>query len=404
MPHKFSTRIRKLDINLHLLAPLLVSTTLVQAVAALMRITTSYRAVEMGLSVTWVGVISATFSLLPIFVALWVGRFIDRGYDAAAAWIGATLLVIGCGGCVLWAGALPLLIFTAILGTGHLFLMASQQMLCLRCAEGRNLESVFGNYMVAGALGQGLGPYIVGLAGGSATLPPTQLLFTIGLIAAIISLAVVLTIRPGPKKTRAEQMDEIVPISALLRVPGLVPIITAGVLVMAASDVVIIYLPLLGAERGFDVKYVGMLLTVRAGASLLARMFYARSVAMFGRRPLIIGSTLAFALSLGALAVPLPLFVMIALMAVVGIAFGYTTTLSITMVVDMTTAGAQGTANSLRIMGNRTGQFVLPMSAGVVAAATGIAGILLVIAVAVAASAAAILRSKPVPDKPAPVR
>ena len=54
---------------------------------------------------------------------------------------------------------------------------------------------------------------------------------------------------------------------------------------------------------------------------------------------------------------------MVAVMIVMGFSFGLATTLSITIVVDMTSAGAQGTANSLRIMGNRTGQFVMPFGA-----------------------------------------
>ena len=55
-----------------------------------------------------------------------------------------------------------------------------------------------------------------------------------------------------------------------------------------------------------------------------------------------------------------------------GFSFGLATTLSITIVVDMTTAGARGTANSLRIMGNRLGQLLGGSSAsppGFIAAA-----------------------------------
>jgi hypothetical protein len=81
--------------------------------------------------------------------------------------------------------------------------------------------------------------------------------------------------------------------------------------------------------------------------------------------------------------------------AVMGLSFGLATTLSITIVVDMTAPPARGTANSLRIMGNRIGQFVLPFGAGVVAAAAGLAGLFLIIAAAIAASAAAMVWKRP---------
>jgi hypothetical protein len=81
--------------------------------------------------------------------------------------------------------------------------------------------------------------------------------------------------------------------------------------------------------------------------------------------------------------------------AVMGFSFGLATTLSITIVVDMTTANAQGTSNSLRIMSNRAGQFVLPFSAGLVAAAVGLAGLFVVLAAAITASAAAMAWKRP---------
>ena len=34
-----------------------------------MRVTTSYRAIELDLPVIWIGVIAATFAILPIFLA-----------------------------------------------------------------------------------------------------------------------------------------------------------------------------------------------------------------------------------------------------------------------------------------------------------------------------------------------
>ena len=69
--------------------------------------------------------------------------------------------------------------------------------------------------------------------------------------------------------------------------------VIAGVILVSASDIIVIYVPLLGAERHIDVHDIGLLLTVRAAASMVARLFYARMVAAFGRWPLMIASTLA---------------------------------------------------------------------------------------------------------------
>ena len=387
-------------IDLRLLLPLLLSTLLVQVVTAILRITTSYRAVELNLSLVWLGVIAATFALFPILIAVSVGRFIDRGHDAHTSWFGGTLFLVACFGFAFWQSTAGLIASTAVMGIGHICLMASQQMLCVRAGGPRHIESAFGNYMVAGAIGQGLGPYLVGWAGGAATVPPTHTLFVIGLVIAGLSLAVILTMRPARATPHEAIGEAVVPISALVRVPGLAAVVIAGVIMVSASDIILIYVPLLGTERHIDVKDIGWLLTVRAAASMVARLFYVRMVELTGRWPLMIASTFACACAFAAMAAPLTFWPMVAIMVVMGCSFGLATTLSITIVVDMTTVGARGTANSLRIMGNRAGQFVLPFGAGLVAAASGLAGLLLVIAAAIAVAAAAMYRMRPTRPEP----
>jgi hypothetical protein len=73
------------DIDWRLLGPLLANAFMVNTVIGIIRVTTSYRTIELELPVVWLGVISASFALLPVFSAVALGRFIDRGNDARAA-------------------------------------------------------------------------------------------------------------------------------------------------------------------------------------------------------------------------------------------------------------------------------------------------------------------------------
>jgi MFS family permease len=383
------------DIDYRLLIPVLINALLLQIIVSIVRVTTSYRAVELELSIVWLGVISAAFALFPIALAVWVGRYIDRGHDAHAAWIGSTLFAAACGGFAFFPSAVALLVCTALLGVGHLFLMAAQQMLCVRAGGPRGLDRVFGNYMVAGAIGQGIGPYIVGWAGGAATLPPTGFLFMVAFGAGVATALISFAIRPQPLTPHHHEGSAVLPLKSLLGVPGLNAVILAGIFIVTAQDLIVIYLPILGAERAIDVNVIGVLLTVRAIASMVSRVFYARMVTATGRYPLMVGSTLIGGLAFAALAAPLPLWAMYLAMAVMGFAIGIATTLSVTTVVDRTPPAARGTANSLRIMGNRLGQVSLPFGAGLVAAATGVAGILVMIALSLAASAAGVHFTRP---------
>jgi MFS family permease len=391
-----AARMRQSDVNFWLLVPLMLSAAAVQAVVAIVRITTSYRVVELDLPIYWLGIISTAYAILPAFIALWLGRFIDRGHDALATWIGSVLLVVGCAGLLLSGTSKELLLAaTAVLGLGNLFTIVSQQMLCVRCSRMRSRESVFGNYMVACAAGQGIGPLIVGWAGGDATVPPTQLLFGIGLVTAVIGLAGAVAIRPNRHRGLDKAGKELTPIRQLLRLPGLWAIMLSSVISVTATDLIVIYLPLLGAERSIDVNVVGGLLTGRAVASLAARLIYARMIAAFGRIPLMVASLVGGSVAFVCVAVPMPILLLYAATAATGFALGISNTLTVTSTVAMTAAGTRATANSLRVTGNRIAQVALPFGASLVATVAGAGSIFLILAASLAASGAAVYWSRP---------
>lgn len=381
---------RRGDIDYRFVIPLLTTACLEQIVTSLVRVTTSYRAVELGLSVVWLGVITAAFAILPIILAVKIGRFIDRGNDARTAWIGGGLLVVACAGFALSPSLIALLLFTSILGIAHLLLVISAQVLCTRQSGPGVMERMIGNYMVANAVGQGIGPFIVGWAGGSASIPPTHLLFWIGLSVSVLTFASALMLRSGRPRVRRGEGNKPIPVGDIARIPGIRVIFFVSIVTVAAQDLIVVYLPLLGAERGIAVDAVGMLLAVRAVASMFSRFLFARLNEMLGHMRLMALSTFGGAIAYMGLALPLPLPAMYGVIAAAGFALGISITVSIAGLLALASDEARGTANSLRMMGNRIGQFTIPFLAGLIAAATGVAGIFLVIGVSLAASAAAV--------------
>jgi MFS family permease len=382
------------DIDWRLLACLLSHSVITHICIGIVRVTTSYRTVELGLPVLWLGVISAAFAILPVFMAVGLGRFIDRGNDALAAWIGAALILIACAGFWSWPASGPTLLgFTIFLGVGHMFCMGGHQMLAVRAANARGREAAFGHYMVAASIGQGLGPYLVGWIGGASTVPPTGDLFALGLIAAIVCFAVALTIRPAPRKSIPAVAGQVVPVGALFRLPGMAAFIAASVVTVTSLDLLVIYLPLLGTERDIDANAIGLLLAVRSAAALVGRLFYARLIYTVGRKPLTLSTIFLGAVAFALLAVP-SLPVMYVAVIVLGAALGIASTTTMTGIIALAPAEARATALSLRMTGNRVGQVLLPFVAGVVAAATGVGGILVAIAVSLAASGTAVLFSR----------
>jgi MFS family permease len=166
--------------------------------------------------------------------------------------------------------------------------------------------------------------------------------------------------------------------------------LVASVITMAAQDLVTIYLPLLGAEKNINVRDIGSLLTVRSVAALVSRMGYVRIIGLMGRRPLTLASMVGSAIGFACLALPVKLPLLFAAMTLTGIALGIATTLSLTNVVALASPVAMGTVMSLRNTGNRIGQMAMPFLASLIAAATGVGGIFLIIALSLVVSGAAV--------------
>jgi hypothetical protein len=80
--------------------PLLVAGLLGQVIVNLLRVTMTYEVLGQGFGAGVVGLMSAMFSLLPVFLTVQIGRFNDRGKAPLATVLGASSVL--CGAVLLW--------------------------------------------------------------------------------------------------------------------------------------------------------------------------------------------------------------------------------------------------------------------------------------------------------------
>jgi MFS family permease len=178
----------------------------------------------------------------------------------------------------------------------------------------------------------------------------------------------------------------------LLRLPGLVRALLISCVVLSAVDITLVYLPALGADRGLAAGFVGLLLTLRAVASMTSRLFLGRLVEWVGRRRLMIVSVALSAVSMGIVAAPLPTVALAAVVVLLGLGLGVGQPLTMSWLAEVSPPGLRGRAMSLRLTGNRLGQVLIPSAVGLVAAGVGAAGVLAATAAALAAAGVAARR------------
>lgn len=253
----FKVTATHLQMNYRFVVPMMATSFFELSVVSIIRVTTSYRAIELGLSAAWIGILTAAFAILPVFFALKVGRAIDRGNDLKMVWAGTALLVVACLGMALVPSIYPLLLFTAVLGIGHLFLSIGMQVLCAQQPGPGVMERMLGNYMVATAVGQGAGPAVVGWVGGSAAIPPTEPLFWIGFATAILAFLSSLFLRSGHRPQPNANGAKPMPVRDIVQSPGFIVVFSVSVVSVVAQDLIVVYLPLMGAERNIAVDVIG---------------------------------------------------------------------------------------------------------------------------------------------------
>ena len=364
-----------------------------QVVTFVLRPTTTYRALELGVPAAWLGVLSASFAIAPLVLAVPSGQAVDQFGERRVMLVGGLVLCTAAAAFVLLGGGVPgLMAGSVLLGIGHLCSVVGQQALVANATPPGRHDTAFGYYTFATSLGQALGPGVILLFGGTRTIPNTGAIFASAVALAVLVLGVAVLLRPSRGTSGGRTGAEHGGMRGLMRRPGLLRALTVSCVVLAAVDITLVYLPALGAERGIASGAVGVLLALRGAASMTSRLFLGRLSRRLGRRHLLVGSIAVSALGLAVAVVHMPLWALAAVMVAVGFGLGAGQPLTMSWLAESTPPGLRGRAMSLRLTGNRVGQVVVPSIAGLLAAGTGAGGVLALTAAGLAATAVAARR------------
>ncbi|MFI7418045.1 MFS transporter [Nonomuraea sp. NPDC049684] len=375
--------------------PLMVAAVCVQAATFAARPMVSYRAIEIGAGNLGIGLITAGFSVLPLFVAVSVGRWVDASGERGAALLGAALITGSALALAAARSLWALVLLNALFGLGHLLSVVAQQAVIANRVAAGGHDRAYARFTVFTSLGQLAGPSAAALVaggplaagggadgpGGAAVGPALVVAAGFGLVAGLASLWIG---GPGPARGRAAVRR--FPLRGTLGQEGMWQALVTSLATVSTIDLVLAYLPAWGQSRGAGVLAVGALLALRAATTMASRLAMERLVLRYGRRAVLVTSTVAAAVTVAALplcgtaaAVPV--------VALMGFALGLGQPLTLSWVAGRARAGERGTALALRLTGNRLGQVLVPAVAGVVAGATGVLGVFALSAAMLAATA-----------------
>jgi MFS family permease len=391
----------------------------------------TYRALDLGAGPFEIGLVQSAFSILPAATAVAIGRWVDRRGEARFLVAAMAVLAVASLATAV-ADSLPVLAAAmTLLGLGQITSHVAGQTMIANRGPRDQRELRYGWYATCASLGQLIGPAAAGLvlgasvaggaavsasgsgaasAPGAAAAPTTSLpaadgvvlnpqapVFVLGAAMATVALGLALTIphrRPRPRPPGEEPSAGLARAAwHVLRRPGMATAMLVSVTVLSSVDVLVAYLPAYGEAIGLPVETVGLLLAVRAGASLLSRLAMGVLIARLGRERLLAASMILAAVGVGALVVVPPTPVLVACMVAAGLGLGLGQPMTIAWVATRSPRRERALALGVRLTGNRASLLVVPTAVGALAGAAGLTSIWLVVAGFLAFGAMAALRT-----------
>jgi MFS family permease len=381
---------------------LVIAFSFAQAAVSMARPAVSYRALALGADERAIGVVAGVYALLPLFAAVPLGRRTDHGRCAPLLPVGVVLIV---GGCALSGTANSLAAMAAwsgVMGLGHLCFVIGAQSIVARQSAPHEQDRNFGHFTIGASLGQLIGPIAAGgLIGGPDMAGTSALALLVAGAAAAISFTSLWRIeRRTTSKSPAGPADR-VPVHRILRTRGVPAGIFISLAVLSATDILTAYLPVVGEHRGITPSVIGMLLSLRAAATIACRLVMTPMLRLLGRAALLTSTCLVAGVLCAGIALPVPVWALAVMLVVLGFCLGVGQPLSMTTVVQAAPDDARSTALALRLTGNRLGQVAAPAGAGLVAGVAGVAAPFLMLGALLLLSSGIALRA---PSRPAGVR
>ncbi|GGZ06938.1 MFS transporter [Streptomyces poonensis] len=370
-----------------------------QGAVSMARPAVSYRALALGADEGAVGVIAGVYALLPLFVAVPLGRRTDHGRCAPLLPVGVVLISGGCALSGVADSLAAMAAWSGVMGLGHLCFVIGAQSIVARQSAPHEQDRNFGHFTIGASLGQLVGPIAAGaLIGGRDMAGTSALALLVAAAGAAVACTSLWRIEHRTAPTSRAKDAERVPVHRILRTRGVPGGIFVSLAVLSATDILTAYLPVVGEHRGIAPSVIGLLLSLRAAATIACRLVMTPMLRLLGRTALLTVTCLLAAVLCAGIAVPVPVWALAVMLAVLGFCLGVGQPLSMTTVVQAAPDGARSTALALRLTGNRLGQVAAPAAAGLVAGVAGVAAPFVMLGALLLLSSATALRSTARPE------
>ncbi len=369
----------------------LFNSAALQASIYVVRPMITYKALELNGTGKTVGILGALYAILPVLVAVFFGKIVGRIGERAFLIIGSTGVLSSSFLLSKSNSLLTLGLLTAIAGVSHLAVMVGGQTMMANRSTHETYDRDFGYYTFSASFGQMFGPLLGGLVAGSNGVLPrsTSHAFILATLISLIGLVPILLTRSLDVSIKDVVKESGVKIRVVdvMKHRGMKEAMFTSLVISTTIDILTIFIPLLGTELRITPVVVGVILGVRSAASMLSRLFLGQLSQRFSSRSTLVISTTVATFALVAMYFAKDALFLGLVIFIVGFTLGIGQPLTMAWVSKISAPQERAMAITLRLTGNRVGQFGLPIAAGLVVSALGVGSLFLGLAALVGVTA-----------------
>ncbi|WP_088699611.1 MFS transporter [Halomonas campaniensis] len=326
-------------------------------------------AIELGATPLMLGFIVSAPYVLPLLLALPFGSLVARLGSPRTLQIGAVAMVIGAGLLAVMPGFKGLIAGQLVIGLAQLLMIISAQTAITYLGQGTVLEKYFGWYTTYLSIGQMVGPllagWIIDYRGGPGAA------FYGAFISSFVALVAFFMANQRTSSGDHKGVGFLISVGQqwqLLKTSqGVKLSLIISLAAMLALGAHGSYFPVYLESLALSGTTIGLLVSLRALASMAVRPFTSAIVALLHGRYATMSLTLLFmALGLMLVGVTGNVYWLCLFSILVGLGVGLSQPLSMVVIAESVPERQRAHALAVRLMANRAMQFAAPLLLGIV--------------------------------------
>ena len=333
-------------------------------------------ALHLGVDPFTVGVIMALWALVPMLIALYVGRLVDRVGPRVPMLFGTIGVVAALLVPYFFSGVIALIVMVVAVGTAFQFFFVPTQGITGALGGPEHRARNYSLLAVGFSIASFLGPLIAGFSIDYIGYQEAYLMLAApGIAAAILlvwkgGLLPKAAVKTGDEQKKTSSLD-------LLRIGRLRDAIVASGLISIAWDLYLFYFPIYGHSIGLSASVIGMIISTFAAAVFTIRIALPAMVKRWGEFEILLYA-IGFA---GVVFVLFPFlqnpFLLAAASFLLGLGCGVGQPMSMSLIYSLSPAGRSSEGAGLRVMFNHFTHLVVPIAFGGIGTVFGFAPVFL---------------------------